>query len=186
MRILDRLVPRLVKRCLILKVIVLSPFSLTITFAILDTSLTHFAHNMNHGGEVMKIKDFIAVSILNAALVSVASAQGTATPAKNDVQHSQAQLNKLVREAHSQEDYQALANYYGKQQEDFLQQAAQEKTEWERRGQNVMGVLAKYPRPVDSAKYLYESYAYRATEAGSLSAKYSQLAQAALTAPAHK
>jgi hypothetical protein len=69
-----------------------------------------------------------------------------------------------------------LANYYGDRQKDYLQKAADEKIEWARRSQNVTGILAKYPRPVDSARNLYEYYMTRASEAGTLEAKYSRMA----------
>jgi len=40
------------------------------------------------------------------------------------------------------------------------------------------GVAAKYPRPVDLARNLYEYYMYKASEMGALSLKYSQLGAA--------
>jgi len=40
----------------------------------------------------------------------------------------------------------------------------------------VTGIMAKYPRPVDSARNLYEYYMTRASEAGMLEAKYTRLA----------
>ena len=39
-----------------------------------------------------------------------------------------------------------------------------------------MGPLAKYPRPVDSAKNLYEYYMAEAGDSAKLEAKYSALA----------
>ncbi len=39
-----------------------------------------------------------------------------------------------------------------------------------------MATAAKYPRPVDSARNLYEYYLSKAFEAEKLSARYSQLA----------
>jgi hypothetical protein len=78
--------------------------------------------------------------------------------------------------AHSPEQFKILASYYGAQHGYFLQQAAVEKQEWERRSQNVTGVLAKYPRPVDSARNLYEYYMDKASETGALEAKYGILA----------
>jgi hypothetical protein len=85
-------------------------------------------------------------------------------------------LKELALNAHSPAQYAVLASYYGERKTDYLRQAAEEKTEWERRSQNITGVLAKYPRPVDSARNLYEYYMYKASEAGSLEAKYQQLA----------
>jgi hypothetical protein len=82
----------------------------------------------------------------------------------------------LALNAHAPEQYTALSSYYSAQKADYLQQAAEEKKEWERRNQNVMSIAAKYPRPVDSARNLYEYYMYKANEAGTLEAKYSRLA----------
>jgi len=83
-----------------------------------------------------------------------------------------------MREAHSPNEYRALAGYYGEQQTSYLKQAAEEKQEWVRRSQNIVGVAAKYPRPVDSARNLYEYYMYKASQMGALSLKYSQLGAA--------
>jgi hypothetical protein len=122
----------------------------------------------------MKIKDFIAIGVVSCALVSAGGAQVSSNRDQNNEHLTQAQLNQLAREAHTPEQYQALAAHYANEQKEFLQQAANAKAEWERRSQNVMGVLAKYPRPVDSAKYLYDYFVEKANEAGLRSAKYSQ------------
>jgi hypothetical protein len=129
-----------------------------------------------YGGEVMTVKDFIAVCVLSATLVSPGSAQVAANSAKND-EHPARNFDRLVRDAHTPKQYQALGNYYDRQQKQFMQQAAEAKVKWEQRSQNTVGVLAKYPRPVDSAKYLYEYYVRKAAEAGSLAQKYRQLAE---------
>jgi hypothetical protein len=85
-------------------------------------------------------------------------------------------LKQLAHEARTQEQYMAFADCYEKLQNNYLQQAAEEKQEWARRSQNIMALAAKYPRPVDSARNLYEYYLSKASEAGKLSVKYSQLA----------
>jgi hypothetical protein len=82
----------------------------------------------------------------------------------------------MARDAHAPEQYKALARYYGSQQENYLRQAAEAKKDWERKGQNVTGAYAKYPRPVDSARNLYEYYMHKASEAGTLEAKFSKQA----------
>jgi len=82
----------------------------------------------------------------------------------------------MALNAHAPAQYTALSSYYGDLRKNYLQQAAAEKKEWERRSQNTMGSAAKYPRPVDSARNLYEYYMYKASEAGTLEAKYSRLA----------
>jgi hypothetical protein len=82
----------------------------------------------------------------------------------------------MMRDAHTADQYAALASYYGEQQKSFLQQADQEKKEWDLWGHNVEGAFAKYPRPVDSARNLYGYYMYKASESATLQAKYSRLA----------
>jgi hypothetical protein len=122
----------------------------------------------------MKISRF-AAGILAFALVGTVSAQGIASPAKSGTHYTQAELKKMARDARTPVQYNALASYYGDQKQFYSQQAAAEKQEWERRSQNVMAIAAKYPRPVDSARNLYEYYAFKASEAGTLEAKYQQL-----------
>jgi hypothetical protein len=119
----------------------------------------------------------IAAGILSFALAGVGDAQATASTAGNGAHYTQAQLRQMVRDAHTPEQYKALAGYYAGRHTYYLQQAAEEKQEWVRRSQNIMVVAAnKYPRPVDSARNLYEYYMYKASEAGDLAAKYRQMA----------
>jgi hypothetical protein len=121
-------------------------------------------------------RNLFATCILALAFASVASAQGAASSAETGARYTQAQLKQMERGARAPEQYKVLASYFGKQHNDYLRQAAEEKKEWERRSQNITGVLAKYPRPVDSARNLYEYYMYKASETGTLEAKYSRLA----------
>ncbi len=123
----------------------------------------------------MKLNLFAAY-ILALALVGVASAQSPASSAPTGAQYTKAQVKEMALKAHAPEQYAVLASYYGARKADYLRLAAAEKKEWERRSQNITGVLAKYPRPVDSARNLYEYYIYEASEAGRLEAKYHQLA----------
>ncbi len=122
-------------------------------------------------------RNLFTTSILALALVGVGNALGAASSAETGDHYSQAQLKELTRNAHSPEQYKALAHYYGERQRDYRQLAAEEKAEWERRSHNVMGVQAKYPRPADSARNLYEYYAAKATESETLEAKYTGLAE---------
>jgi len=89
--------------------------------------------------------------------------------------YSRPELRQLVREAHTPEQYRVLADYYAHQHDSFRQEAAEEKQEWERRSMNVSGPAAKPPRPVDSAKNLYEYYVWEADHASSLASQYRQL-----------
>jgi hypothetical protein len=109
-------------------------------------------------------------------MASVGIAQGTASSSETGAHYTQAQIKQLALNAHAPAEFNALASYYGAQRHSYLLQAAEEKKEWDRRSQNVMGVAAKYPRPVDSARNLYEYYMAKASEAGTLEAKYGRLA----------
>ena len=121
-------------------------------------------------------RNLLATCILSIAFAAVGNAQGSASSQETGAHYTQAQVKELALNAHAPAQYMALASYFGEQKVNYLQKAAEEKKEWERRSQNVMGMAAKYPRPVDSARNLYEYYMYKAAEAGTLEAKYSRLA----------
>ena len=123
----------------------------------------------------MKLNLF-ATCILALALAGVASAQSAASSAETGAHNTKAQVKELKRNAQAPAQYAVLAGYYGAQKADYLRQAAEEKKEWERRSKNVAVAFGKYPRPVDSARNLYEYYLYKASKAETLQAKYSQLA----------
>jgi hypothetical protein len=110
------------------------------------------------------------------AIAAATGAQTTVSSQGNNTHYTQAELKKLAQEASTPSQYATLAAYYAEQQRKYTAQAAEEKLEWARRSQNIMVVAAKYPRPVDSARYLYEYYTYKATEAGQLTAQYEQKA----------
>lgn len=121
-------------------------------------------------------RNLLETCFLSLALAGTGYAQGTASSSEAGTHYTKAQVKQLVLSAHAPVQYMALASYYDAQKATYLQQAAEEKKEWKRRSQNIMSVAAKYPRPVDSARNLYEYYMYKATEAESLEAKYSQMA----------
>jgi hypothetical protein len=118
-------------------------------------------------------KGFLAVGIVAFTLLGTGNARGASVD--ND-HFSQNQLKQMAHDAHTPEQYKNLVATYSKQQAYFQKQASEEKAEWERRSQNTMSINAKYPRPVDSARNLYEYYVYKAAEAGTLAAKYDQMA----------
>ena len=91
------------------------------------------------------------------------------------IQYSRVDLQKMVSEAHSTQQYQALATYYRSQQQAMEQKAQAEKQEWERRSQNTTGISQKYPRPVDSSRNRYEYFAYEADQLGQQAAHYESL-----------
>lgn len=121
-----------------------------------------------------------AACILSLAFANAGSAQGTVYALEISTHPTQSQLKQLARDAHTQEQYMALASYYKTQQEIYLQRAGDEKKEWEQLSQNSAGTFAKYPRPADSARNRYEYYKSKASEAGGLESKYSRLAASAV------
>ncbi len=116
----------------------------------------------------MKSRVYVACMAIALAAGSVAARAQSSAP----VQYSKAELNQMKQEAQTSRQYEALAKYFRSRQQDFEQQAQTEKAEWERRSQNVTGPAAKYPRPVDSAKNLYEYYAYEAQQMNHEAAYY--------------
>ena len=118
----------------------------------------------------------IATGILYFALAGVGSAQTSSAARSGTTHYTRTQIKQMVREAHTPEQFSALASYYGDKQTQYLQQAMEERKEWAQLSQNVTVVAAKYPRPADSARYRYEYDLTKATEAEGLATKYSQLA----------
>lgn len=118
----------------------------------------------------------IATGILSFAFTGVGFAQGTASSAQTDAHYTQAQVKQLALTARAPQQFKALAGYYGQEQNRYARLAAEEKAEWDRRSnQPIVGSLAKYPRPVDSARNLYEYYMYEASKNGALESKYSRM-----------
>jgi len=89
------------------------------------------------------------------------------------------ELRRMMREAHTPEQYRALATYFRAQQHHFEQEAQADKDEWIRRSANVSGPSAKYPRPVDSSKNRYEYFSYEAQEMDRQAVHYEGLSASA-------
>lgn len=90
-----------------------------------------------------------------------------------------AEVAKMIRTAHTPQEYQSLAAYYRARQASFEKQAQDEKAEWDRRSQNVMGPAAKYPRPVDSSRNRYEYFVYEAQQMSQHVTHYESLSASA-------
>lgn len=111
------------------------------------------------------------ITVLSIASLGHAYADESTAP-----NYTKSELNKLVREAHSSEQYRVLAKYFRAQQAKYQQQAQEEKTEWERRSENVTGPAAKFPRPVDSSRNRYEYFNYEAGQMEHRASQYENLA----------
>jgi hypothetical protein len=108
--------------------------------------------------------------VLNA---QQSAAQQTAPAA---VQLSRQELKTLLATAHTSDQYKQLAGYFHAQELAARSKAVAEKVERDRRAQVNAALYQKYPRPVDSAQYLYESYLADADRAAALAQHYDQLA----------
>jgi hypothetical protein len=95
------------------------------------------------------------------------------------VHYSHSEVQKMIREAHTPQQFETLASYFRTQQQSFEKQAQSEKQEWERRSQNVTGPGAKYPRPVDSSRNRYEYFAYQAGQMAQQAAHFESLSASA-------
>jgi hypothetical protein len=129
------------------------------------------------------IRRLLAFSVVSIALATAASAQEAVSPSGSHSSYTHSQLKQMIREAHTREQYSALADYYTGLQREYLLKAEEERQEWVRRSQNVIWTGAKTPRPMDSSRYAYQSYMSKATKAESSAAKYGQLAAAKSPAP---
>jgi hypothetical protein len=88
---------------------------------------------------------------------------------------SRAELQTMVRSAHSTLQYQTLATYFRFRQQALQKQARAEIAEWDRRSQITAAVTQKYPRPVDSSRNRYEYFTYEANQMGQQAAHYESL-----------
>jgi hypothetical protein len=82
----------------------------------------------------------------------------------------------LIRSAHSVAEYKELAGYFHQQENTYRAKATNEKLEVDRRARVNAGLYQKYPRPVDSAQSIYDSYVSSANSAAIQAQHYDQLA----------
>jgi hypothetical protein len=121
-------------------------------------------------------RSVIACCALSFMLATVGQGQTPISYPQIGDHYTRGQIKKMLRDAHTPDQYKALGDYYGEQQRNYLAQAADERREWIRRSQNTSAAAAKYPRPEDSSRNLYEYLMYKASAAGTLSDKYGQMA----------
>lgn len=119
----------------------------------------------------MNIRLTFACAVIACAVASLAARAESSTPA--DLSHND--LKKMIREAHTAEDYLTLASYFRFRQQEFEEQAKSEKIEWDRRAMNSYLAAAKYPNPVASSRNRYEYFTYEAQKMSSQAARYENL-----------
>jgi hypothetical protein len=120
----------------------------------------------------------LVVAALSLTFPLAGMAQSTTQTASLSTPISPREVHSLVLSAHTGAQYQQLASYFHQQEAKFRAEAAAEKIERDRRAQINAGLTQKYPRPVDSAQYLYESYVSQADSAALQAQHFDQLAAA--------
>ena len=120
-------------------------------------------------------------SVSNFVLVIAIAAAGSASLNAVSLQpapahYSPAQIKKMIHEAHTADQYRAIARYFDERRAEFSQKAADEMAEWARRSEFTTGPAAKFPRPVDAARNLYEYYAHEVDDAAFQADKYYRFA----------
>jgi hypothetical protein len=128
------------------------------------------------------IRGLFALSVVSVVLATSASAQEAVSLPHSRYTHSE--LKQLIREAHTPEQYSALAGYYTGLQREYLRRAEQERQEWEQLSKNVTWRGTKAPTSVDFSRQAYEYDLSRAAKAESAAAKYGQLAAPKSSSPA--
>ena len=98
------------------------------------------------------------------------------TAAQAAPHYSRAELRTMMVQAHTPQQYRALADYFRLRQQHFEQKAESEKQEWERRSLNTSSLAAKYPEPAASSRNRYQYFAYEAAQMSTLAARYDSLA----------
>ena len=103
-------------------------------------------------------RNLIAVAVLSFVLPFSGMAQSNTQTASLYTPLSASQVHSLMKNAHSTAEYKQLASYFHQQEAQYRAKATAEKVERDRRAQVNAALMQKYPRPVDSAQYLYEAY----------------------------
>lgn len=120
----------------------------------------------------------VLITALSLTLPLAGMTQPTTQTTNQTAQMSRQELHNLIKTAHDMGQYKQLADYFHQQEAKYRAEAAAEKLERDRRAQVNAGLMQKYPRPVDTAQYLYESYVSQADDAALQAQHFDQLASA--------
>ena len=123
-------------------------------------------------------RTMVLITALSLTIPLAGMAQPTSQTANLTAPLSGRELHSLMLNAHSAAQYQQLAGYFHQMEAKYRAEAAAEKAERDRRAQVNAGLMQKYPRPVDTAQYLYESYVSQADSAALQAQHFDQLAAA--------
>lgn len=119
----------------------------------------------------MKTQPIRLLAIVLACAASIPVAAFAQSTCGNTPRCSHAELKQLIRDAHTPEQYQALAAWFRSQEKLFADKATAEKAEWERRQAITTGPIIK-SASADSARNLYQYYAYKADEMATRALSY--------------
>jgi hypothetical protein len=120
----------------------------------------------------MNSKVYVACMAIALAAGSVAARAESSTPVK----YSNAELKQMEQNAHTPEQYEALASYFRSRQQDFREQAREEVPLMAWRSQFTFSLAAKYPRPYDSSRNRYDYFMYETNQMSQKAAYYEGLA----------
>jgi hypothetical protein len=118
----------------------------------------------------------IAAAILSLAFPLAGVAQSTVQTASLSAPISAHDVHNLMKNANSKAQYEQLASYFHQQEAQYRAKAATEKAEWEQLAKDSSPRAQKYPRPVDSVQYSYESYVTQANNAALQARHFEMLA----------
>ena len=126
----------------------------------------------------MKSIAVTVVLLVGSAVMPLCPAYASPMTGSPDAVPVQTDMAQQMKQAHSASDYRALAVRFHEQEQVYKTRAAEEKAEWARRQQITVSIAEKYPRPVDSAHYLYDYYSQKADQMSKTAAEYEARAAA--------
>lgn len=103
------------------------------------------------------------------------SCAGAFAEAPARANYTRAEIQQMIRDARTAEQYRELAEFYRQRQQNYEIRAREEKHEWARRT-FYDPTSEKYPTPEDASRYRYEYFSYEAARMGVLAARYTVLA----------
>ena len=123
---------------------------------------------------------FVVVGLAALGLAAGTASFGMAETA-DQPEYTSGQIKRMVREAHTVQQYTVLADYYAALQRMYKQKAIEQMHPWRERSEMWTPLSEKYPRPVDSARNLHDYYEYKAAQSAAFQAKYGRLADTTST-----
>ena len=125
-------------------------------------------------------RSLVLVATLSLALPIAGMAQSTTQTASLSMPLTPREVHSLMLSAHNSAQYKQIAGYFHQQEAKFRAEAAAEAVERDRRAPDNAALYhyQKYPRPFDTAQYLYESYLSKADSAATQAQHFDQLAAA--------